>query len=144
MTSRRRRSLALVVVAVVALPGVLATFGGGHDDFPLSSYPMFAGARPATTELVGAVVVSSDGERRLSPSDVSGTPEPLQATALIERALSGDASDLCRAIAGRIGPLANGEQVLLVRERVNAVVHYTVGAAASERVRHFECSEAGT
>ncbi len=144
VTSRLRRSVAIVVVAVVALPGVLATFGDGHDDFPLSSYPMFAGARPATTELVGAVLVSADGgERRLSPSDVSGTPEPLQATALIERALRGDATDLCRAIVGRIGPLTTGEQVVLVRDRVNAVVHYTGDAAASERVRHVDCAEAG-
>jgi hypothetical protein len=128
------------VVAVVAAPGALAFVGVDHDDFPLSTFPMFARARPETTLLSGAVLVRPDGtEDRLGPQTISGSAEPLQAKALVDQALAGHPAPLCRRLLER----TEGGSVLLVEERVRAVDHYLGDESSTTRVRTVRCDEVG-
>ena len=126
------------LVVVVAAPGALAIVGIDHDDFPLSTFPMFARARPETTVLSGAVLVRPDGsEDRLGPQTISGSAEPLQAKALVDQALAGDPAPLCRRLLDR----TRGGQVLLVEDRVRAVDHYLGDDSSTTRVRTVVCDE---
>jgi hypothetical protein len=125
-----------VVLALVALPALLAFGGVDHDDFPLSTFPMFARARPETTVLSGAVVVRPDGtEDRLGPQTISGSAEPLLAKALVDRALAGDPGALCTRLVERV----DDGRVLLVQDRVRAVDHYLGDESATERLRSVDC-----
>ena len=138
--ARRARWITTAILVVVALPGILALVGVDHDDFPLSTYPMFARPRAETTTLSGAIAVTADGtEARLDPQTISGSPEPLLAKALIDDALGGDAGPLCRRLLGRV----DGATVLLVQERVRAVDHYLGADDATERVRTVDCEDVG-
>jgi hypothetical protein len=138
--ARRARWITAAVLAVVALPGALALVGVDHDDFPFSTYPMFARPRAETTTLSGAVAVAHDGtEARLDPQTIAGSPEPLLAKALVDDALGGDAGPLCRRLLDRV----DGATVLLVQERVRAVDHYLGDDSATERVRTIDCEEVG-
>ena len=136
--ARRARWVTAGVVAVVAAPGVLAFVDVDHDDFPLSTFPMFATARPETTSLTGAVHVARDGEEdRLGPQTISGSAEPLQAKALVDRALAGDPRPLCARLLARV----DGGTVLLVEDRVRAVDHYLDRPDSIVRVRSVDCRE---
>ncbi|MDQ2649214.1 MAG: hypothetical protein M3Z03_06645 [Actinomycetota bacterium] len=136
--SRLVRLVTAVVVAVVAAPAALALVGVDHDDFPLSTFPMFARERPATTLLSGAVVMEADGsEDRLGPQTISGSAEPLQAKSLVDRALDGDPTSLCRRLLDR----TDGARVLLVEDEVRAVDHYLGDESATRRVRSVECRQ---
>jgi hypothetical protein len=135
---RRVRLITAAVVAVVVAPALLAFVGVDHDDFPLSTFPMFATARPETTTLSGAVLVRSDGtEDRLGPQTISGSAEPLQAKALVDGALAGDPAPLCRRLLER----THGGRVLLVEERVRAVDHYRGDPSSTRRIRRIECRD---
>lgn len=130
------RAVTALVVAAVAAPALLALAGFDHDDFPLSTFPMFARARPAVTLLSGAVVVGDDGrEDRLGPQTISGSAEPLQAKALVDRALAGDPEPLCRRLLDRTGRA----DVRLVQDEVHAVDHYLGAPEAHRRVRAIAC-----
>lgn len=138
VTARRARWVTAGVVALVAAPGLLAFVGPDHDDFPLSTFPMFASARPEATLLTGAVHVDDDGtEDRLGPQTISGSAEPLQAKALVDRALAGDPRPLCARLLAR----TEGGTVLLVEDRVRAVDYYLDRPDSIERVRSIDCHE---
>jgi hypothetical protein len=135
--TRRVRLITAAVVALVVAPAVLAFVGIDHDDFPLSTFPMFAEARPDTTLLSGAVLVRADGsEDRLGPQTISGSAEPLQAKALVDQALAGDPKPLCRRLLAR----TDGGRILLVEERVRAVDHYLGDPSSTERTRSIDCA----
>jgi len=75
------------------------------DGFPLSTYPMFAAPRPRAYVASYALGVTAGGERRYLPPALVGSPEVLQADAIVARAVEegGAALDeLCRAIAARV------------------------------------------
>lgn len=135
----RRRVIAGLVLAVVLAPGVTGALGWTDDDYPLSSYPMFARPRPAVATFVGAVVESAESERRLGPASISGTPEPLQAVALVNDALDDDPGPLCAAVLDRVG-LADDERLLLVRDLVDPVGHYTGADDATTRLAEVDCA----
>ena len=82
------------------------------DDFPLSTYPMFAAPRPAELTMAWARGVAPGGRRALAPEHV-GTGEVMQAFATLQRAASGGPDGgpaLCRAIAARVaGDAARGD-----------------------------------
>lgn len=139
MTTRRRaRWITVGVLALVSAPGLLAFVGPDHDDFPLSTFPMFATARPDTTVLTGAVHVRADGsEDRLGPQTISGSAEPLQAKALVDGALAGNPEPLCERLLARV----DGGTVLLVEDRVRAVDHYVGDVSSIERIHSLDCRE---
>ena len=103
-----RRPLAAIVsigLCGAALEPVLrAPDDPDSDDFPLSTYPMFAAPRPAELTMAWARGVAPGGWRALAP-DHLGTGEVMQAFATLQRAASSGPAGgaaLCRAIAARV------------------------------------------
>ncbi len=121
------------VLAFIALTSAMLwplTFAAGTDSFPLSSFPMFATARNPILEAVSVHAVLPSGERaRLPPGLAAGTPEVLQARALIHRAVTTNRQTmevLCRKAltrsqsAWKLPPIA----VELRYERYDARAYY--------------------
>jgi hypothetical protein len=102
-----RRPLAAIVsigLCGAALEPLLRAPGDpDSDDFPLSTYPMFAAPRPAELTMAWARGAAPGGRRALAPEHV-GTGEVMQAFATLQRAASGPdhGPALCQAIAARV------------------------------------------
>ena len=75
-----------------------------HDDFPLSTYPMFASKRKLTQTFTYAVGKTAAGERRrIRPRHVANA-EVMQSVMAFSKARSkGRLPTLCRSIAARVG-----------------------------------------
>lgn len=107
MTQSEARIIAVVaslVLAVVTL-SPLTRDNPYHDNFPLSTYPMFASVRPREVKLSYALGVTRDGGRRVLTPRLIGSREVLQAFMTIARAVAagrGEQQKLCRAIAERV------------------------------------------
>ena len=104
----RRHLAAMVSIGLcgAALEPVLRDPGDpDSDDFPLSTYPMFAAPRPTELTMAWARGVAADGRTRaLAPAHL-GTGEVMQAFATLQRAASSGPAGgaaLCRAIAARV------------------------------------------
>ncbi len=127
------------------------TFAAGTDSFPFSSFPMFARARSPILESVSLHGVMSSGERvRLPPGLAAGSPEVLQARALINRAVttSGQAMEaLCDdALARSQRAWSPAPVAVQVRyERFDAPAYYRgQRAPLKERLLHCCASEPET
>lgn len=95
-----------------------------HDSFPLSNYPMFTGAQPATTSFVRAIGVRSDGSEDGLPPEISGgTVEVIHANRTLRRAVrEGRAAEMCEEIAGRAtAQRTDVVAVLVVSERYGVI-----------------------
>lgn len=109
----RERSLARVVSAalVVAVlhPAVLLVVDDRHDDFPLSSYPMFTRDRGRTVQVATVVAVDGSGDvHRLSPEEIAGTDQVMLAVTAVQQAVDGGAGGpdrLCAEVAQRLDPM---------------------------------------
>jgi hexokinase len=125
-------AIALVVALVWPAPA-------GRDSFPLSNYPMFAAARPAETSSRSAVGVDAAGEfLRLSPADIGGTDQVIQAAATIRQAVENDTTDeLCDEIAERISGRAVAVEV--VTERYDTIAWFDGRTEPIERRVHARC-----
>ncbi len=92
-----------VVVAIIAAALWPLTWNPRDDDsFPLSPYAMFSRGQASTRVTVDyAVAVTAAGARRSVPPKMMGTPEVLQARALVSRSIGRPAAAraLCRQIA---------------------------------------------
>ena len=93
-----------VVVGSSLLLGLLfwpALSASEIDSLPVSNYPMFAHDRPRISRFDVAVHIDRDGiERRLNPSEVGGTDQPVQAAMTVLQAIrSGRPDALCEEIA---------------------------------------------
>jgi hypothetical protein len=100
--------VSLVVLAAVVLPGLRTLVEGvSGDGFPLSTYPMFTGDPGRYVELPTVVAVGRDGHvERLSPQEIAGTDQVIQAWEAVRRAVARGSSTthaLCREVAARIG-----------------------------------------
>ncbi len=76
-----------------------------EDDFPLSTYPMFAWRRPTALTMSYAVGITQTGTRRYLRPVIAGSYEVLQARAIIERGVKGTPRErgaLCTRIAERV------------------------------------------
>lgn len=76
------------------------------DSFPLSPYAMFSRGQETTrVTLDYAVAVTAAGDRRTVPPQMMGTPEVMQARALVQRSIGRPAAAraLCRRIADAAG-----------------------------------------
>jgi hypothetical protein len=74
------------------------------DGFPLSTYPMFATARPTTLVMSYPLGETAEGTVSLRPRLI-GSPEVLQARAIVERAVAKGRTALaalCARIAERV------------------------------------------
>jgi hypothetical protein len=87
------------------------------DGYPLSTYPMFASARPTKLTMSYPLGVTADGGRRwLSPALI-GSVEVLQARAIVERAVGRreELAALCAQIAKRVAAHPGYRDVTAIR-----------------------------
>ena len=127
----------LVIVAVgVPLLGVVG------DDFPISTFPMFASARPEEVSIAHTVVIAADGTQRLPSPSAVANDEVIQAAETVRQAVrQGPAATarLCRLVADSVGGGA-GARVEVVTERFNAVPYFDGQTQPLERVVHASCA----
>lgn len=139
-----RWSIATVlVVAALVTPVAL-----DRDSYPLSTYPMYAEARPARVDLPTAVGVdASGGTHRLSLGLIGASDDPLiVAGALREAIARGDADNRCDEIAERVldagAASERGQplvQVEVVVERRDVVAHVRGEDALFDRTVEARC-----
>jgi hypothetical protein len=90
-----------------------------RDDFPLSTYPMFAGDRGKIARVVRAVAVVPGGEELRIPPELVSNSEAMQVVQTLQRTFRAgpeESERLCRAIADRLR--ARGDTALGRAERV--------------------------
>jgi hypothetical protein len=126
----RRRAAAVVVGIVVLISPSLRN----HDSFPLSTYPIYASARPREATFVTAHGQGADGSsRRLSIGVIARTDDPLIAASRVADAVeAGRADELCAEIAARAP--SEVEAVVVVRELHDVVD----GARGEDSLLHRE------
>ena len=94
------------------------------DDFPASTYPMFADDVGRTTSVVRAVAVDRDGGETTIPAGLIANQEPMQALETIRKAAGAgprEARALCSAIAGRLHEAADPTFAKAVRIELQTV-----------------------
>ena len=109
----------MLIVAVMLWPVV-----SNEDGLPLSTYPMYAGARVDTLALVTAAGVTSDGAfTTLSTPQIAQTRDPLIAQSFLNDAVAnGTIEVVCQEIASR---LVAGQVVAVeIAEEVHNVVAF--------------------
>ena len=96
------------------------------DGYPLSTYPMFATDRGDTSTIATAVGITSDGDVvRLSPEELAGSDEPMQAISTAAAAIrEGRADAWCDQVAARVGA-DDVETVEVRRETHDVIAHFT-------------------
>ncbi|HEX2519885.1 MAG TPA: hypothetical protein VHK04_10120 [Castellaniella sp.] len=117
--------LLAVAVALPLLPDLLA------DNFPVSTYPMFAGKRdsPEAT-ITHAVGLTDDGERRNLPTEAVANDEVIQSFETLRQAVrQGDTAtrDLCARVARWVAAessFADVPTVQIVSETFDAVRYF--------------------
>ena len=128
--SQVRIAVLVLVALVMAWPALRRP---PTDGFPLSTYPMFADDRGDTSTIATAVGITDDGEvARLSPEELSGSDEPMQAISTAAAAVrEGRAEVWCAQVASRItdGDIA---VVQVRRETHDVVAHFTDDAEPLE------------
>ncbi|MDH4076657.1 MAG: hypothetical protein OEY41_05605 [Acidimicrobiia bacterium] len=136
-----RPAVSVAVVALVASPALRQ-----RDSYPLSTYPVYAGARPAVADLPTAVGVTATGDRvRLSPTVIGDSDDPLIVADRVGDAIAqGRAERLCRVIAGRAnGNAGTGRAPLtsveVVTEETDLVATVADGAPPLARTVHATC-----
>lgn len=138
MTPRLAAVISIVLVAAALEPVVRSP---DDDGFPLSTFPMFASARPSELAMTYAQGVTRDGAlRTLTPAHV-GTGEVMQAYAMLQAAAArGDAArdELCAAIAARVARDDAYRDVVAIRvvsARQDAVAYLADGTTGEAHLR---------
>lgn len=132
--------VSIVVIALTAAPVFEDTVKG--DDFPLSTYPMFAYKRGGSHSLEYAIGWTEAGERRtIKPRHVANA-EVMQARTAFSSAVSKRTlPQLCERIAGRVArdpKLADVVRIEIVRGTHDAIGYLVRGERGKERRLH-EC-----
>jgi hypothetical protein len=130
-----------VAVALPLLPDLLA------DNFPVSTYPMFAGKRdsPQAT-ITHAVGLTDDGERRNLPPEAVANDEVIQSFETLRQAVrQGDAAtqDLCERIARWVGEDSDSADVRTVQimsDTFDAVRYFDGEEDPQASSLHSECT----
>jgi hypothetical protein len=143
-----RQSRAFAWIVSIALIGAaLSPLLRRPDDdgFPLSTYPMFASARPRQLTMSYPLGATAGGGRRYLSPELVGSSEPLQAAAIVERAIAqgrGAIRGLCEAIARRVA--ASGAHRDVAAIRLVTGTHDAVELLARDRVgaevEHGRCA----
>lgn len=139
-----------VVICVLVIAAVIspALRDPEDDDFPLSTYPMFARPRRASTTIQSAVAVAADGSQVPVPPALVGTHETMQAVRILSRSLRDGpeaTQQLCQAIAARVARsggamFAAAREVAIVSQEVDAI-GFARGEGASGATRtHASCA----
>lgn len=135
---RVRIAISAAVVAVLFVP-VLTD----RDSFPLSVYPMYASARSDESNIVLAVGVDAQGERReLSLALIGDSDDPLVVAGELRTAIAvGRADDRCVEIAARLETSGADDVVAIevATERHNTVQRTMGEASLIGRTVHATC-----
>lgn len=132
----RYAALALLSVAttiVLLVPAVT-----GRDDFPVSTHPMYATARPATASFVTARGMTATSQPiELTMAVIAGTDDPLVAETRMRRAVRRDgAGALCAAVALRVGEERTADvdsiEVIRIEANVTDFVRQGLDGSAAE------------
>ena len=131
------------LVAVVALTAVawpLEREPLRRDDFPLSTYPMFAIRRKDARIVLDYVIATGPGDARVHvPPRLVAGPEVMQAMMTVSRAVArGHAATLCAEVAARLtgrGRYAGYDTVKVISGNHLAVPYLTRGERGRETVR---------
>ena len=128
------------VVALVAVAWPMRRAPVTKDDFPLSTYPMFALRRKDARVVLDYVIATGAGDRRTHvPPELIAGPEVMQAMMTVNRAVArGHAATLCAEVAARLATRTGYrgyETVQIVTGDHLAVDYLTRGARGHERVR---------
>ena len=119
-----------------------------QDGFPLSTYPMFATAKPARVAVMSALALGAGGfEATLEPSYVANA-EAMQALSTLKKSVAAgkrSARELCEQIAARVAAkaepeLAPARHVALVTQEHDAVSYLRGDTAALSRKVHVRCA----
>jgi hypothetical protein len=137
----RRAVVILFSLTMVALVVWPVTTSPPRDSFPLSNYPMFARDRPTETTFATVVVVDPDGTvTRLSPREIGGTDQVIQAAATVSRAVrAGDADALCAEVLERRGDDIGHGRLEVISERYDTVAWFDGDEVPIERTVHATC-----
>jgi hypothetical protein len=139
MKERARAYVLTVVLAGLVASPLVGAFE--RDSFPVSTYPMFASARPTEVSLPHAIVGHADGSERPAPPTAIANDEVIQALSTLRQALRQGpeaTAALCERIASRVA----GSDALLVRivtSTYNPVGYYTGEREPIHRVEHVDC-----
>ena len=130
--------MTVVVLLVVVSPALR-----DRDSFPLSTYPMYAGARPDSDVFSTVVGVDADGTRiPLSLRVIAGTDDALVAQAEVERRIgAAESAALCHDVAERLAEQASDrvERVEVVTERHDLVALVSGDESLLDRDLHATC-----
>lgn len=135
---RWRRAITLAVLVAVISPAVR-----DRDSFPLSTYPMYATARPDVVGLGTVVGIDQRGAtQRLSMATIARSDDPLVAASLVRTAIhEGDTEALCREVARRVDDDIAAIQVVEERHDLD---RYAAGDPSLIRRRvHATCERTG-
>jgi len=141
----RRRWLVAMVLVVAAMVAPVAL---DRDSFPLSTYPMYATARPPEVSLPTAVGVDDTGTaHRLSLGLIGASDDPLIVAGDLREAIArGDADDRCDDIAQRLADAGarsdSGQQLVAVEvtvERRDVVAHVRDEDSLVDRTVEARC-----
>lgn len=137
----RVRGYAVTLSAAAAVLWPLLS--GSADSFPLSTYPMFAGARgqPTLHAVLGATAA---GDRSSLPAELVASGEVLQTKVLIQRTVAqgpGAMAQLCRRTAARVSAegLTGLSFVDIVRRRYDPLDYFENGRLPLEESLLFRC-----
>jgi hypothetical protein len=138
--------LSALLIVAAGYPLLLDPHDG--DDFPSSTYPMFADDRGRVATVVRAVAIDGSGAERLVPAEVIANQEPMQALSTVRRAVRGGGSEagaLCGAIAGRLtqgvggSALAAAKYVELQTVKVDSIAYLGGNPEPVSRHVHARC-----
>lgn len=132
-------------MTLITVTALLWPIVSGADSFPLSTYPMYATARPRQGSLVTAVGLDDQGrEIRLSLALIGSTDDPLIAESLLRTAVRQERTGrLCTEIAARTARDAQRHEVIdiVVLTELLDLVDLVAGTAPpSERTVHATCA----
>ena len=128
------------MVALIAVAWPLHREPATQDDFPFSTYPMFALRRKDARIVVDYVIATGPGDRRthVPPALVAG-PEVMQAMMTVHGAvIRGHAATLCAEVAARLatrGGYTAYDTVQVITGDHLAVLYLTRGVRGRETVR---------
>lgn len=138
----RRIVRGTVVAAVVGL--LLVPVIVDSDDFPLSTYPMYATARSNDVAFVTAWGFHANGERHELGLDVIGSSDdPLVVAGELRASIrAGAAEERCLEIAMRASNEPSIVSIEVTTERHDVVAHTRGEESLLERTVHASCSVA--
>jgi hypothetical protein len=116
------------------------------DSFPLSTYPMFSGARRSVSHIHTLLGVTSSGEREvLSPTLISGDPWVILAVETVHAAKRGGVERrraLCADVAARVAvedPDHRYAEVVFVTETYDAPAYFSGDVTPRSTKVHATC-----